>query len=99
MLKKPICPWNNQNWQIKEGKLTLPVSWDSKVQRIEIACAQMELVGMAGLLRIKKKRGKWIADVTMTQAKPAPVIFAILTQLFNPEPLVITATRVQPRYL
>src|SRR5256885_8339653 len=73
VLKKPICPWNNQNWQIKEGKLTLPVSWDSKVQRIEIACAQMELVGMAGLLRIKKKRGKWMADVTMTQAKPAPV--------------------------
>ena len=73
MLKKPICPWNNQNWQIKEGKLTLPVSWDGKVQRIEVACAEMELVGMPGLLRIKKKRGKWIADVTMTLAKPAPV--------------------------
>ncbi len=28
--------------------------------------------GDQGLLRIKKKRGKWIADVTMTQAKPAP---------------------------
>jgi len=68
VLKKPICPWNNQNWQIKEGKLTLPVSWDGKVQRIEVACAEMELVGMPGLLRIKKKRGKWIADVTRTQA-------------------------------
>src|SRR5437764_14898354 len=49
VLKKPICPWNNQNWQIKEGKLTLPVSWDAKVQRIEEACAQMELRGMPGL--------------------------------------------------
>jgi len=73
VLKKPICPWNNQNWQIKEGKLTLPVSWDGKVQRIKVACAEMELVGMPGLLRIKKKPGKWIADVTMTLAKPAPV--------------------------
>src|SRR5258708_6327017 len=73
VLQKPICPWNNQNWQINQGKLTLPVSLDGKVQQIEVACAEMELVGLPGLLRIKKKRGKWIADVTMTQAKPAPV--------------------------
>lgn len=72
VLKKPICQWNNQNWQIKEGKLTLPVSLDGKVQQIEIACADVELVGLPGLLRIKKKRGKWMADVTMTTEKPAP---------------------------
>jgi IS605 OrfB family transposase len=72
VLKKPICQWNNQNWQIKEGKLTLPVSLGGKIKQIEIACADVELVGLPGLLRIKKKRGKWMADVTMTQEKPAP---------------------------
>lgn len=43
-----------------------------KTQQIEIRCADVELVGLPGLLRIKKKRGKWIADVTMTHAKPEP---------------------------
>jgi putative transposase len=73
VLKKPICQWNNQNWQIDHGRLTLPVCLDGKIQQIEIACADVELSGRPGILRIKKKRGKWIADVTMTQAKPAPV--------------------------
>src|SRR5437870_3618934 len=65
VLKKPICQWNNQNWSIDEGKLTLPVCLGGKVKQIEIACADVELVGLPGLLRIKKKRGKWMADVTM----------------------------------
>src|SRR5437879_13842201 len=25
LLKKPICQWNNQNWQIAQGLLTVPV--------------------------------------------------------------------------
>jgi IS605 OrfB family transposase len=72
VLKKPICQWNNQNWQIKAGKLTLPACLDGKIKQIEIACADVELVGLPGILRLKKKRGKWVADVTMTQEKPAP---------------------------
>jgi IS605 OrfB family transposase len=72
VLKKPICQWNNQNWQIEHGRLTLPVCVDGKIERIEIACTEVPLEGWPGLLRIKKKRGKWIADVTMTQAQPAP---------------------------
>jgi transposase len=72
VLKKPICQWNNQNWQIKEGKLIVPVCLEGKVQQIEIACAQMERVGLPGILRMKKKRGKWIAAVTMTAQKPTP---------------------------
>ena len=72
VLKKPICQWNNQNWQIKQGKLILPVCLDGKTRQIEMACAKVELVGLPGILRIKKKRGKWIADVTMTTETPAP---------------------------
>jgi len=71
LLKKPICQWNNQNWRIEQGHLILPVCVNGKTKQIEMACAEVALVGLRGLLRIKKKRGKWIADVTLTQAKPA----------------------------
>ncbi len=73
ILKKPICQWNNQNWHIEQGILTIPVCLNGKTQQIEIRCAEGELEGEPGILRIKKKRGKWIADVTMTLKKPKPV--------------------------
>ena len=72
VLKKPICQWNNQNWQMAHGRLTMPVCAGGKTRQIEIACAQVALEGLPGILRLKKKRGKWIADVTMTVAKPVP---------------------------
>jgi IS605 OrfB family transposase len=72
VLKKPICQWNNQNWQMEAGTLTVPVCLNGKIQQIDIACTALELVGVPGLLRLKKKRGKWIADVTMTQENPEP---------------------------
>jgi IS605 OrfB family transposase len=71
-LKKPICQWNNQNWQMEPGHLTLPVFLDGKTQQISMACVEGELVGAPGILRIKKKRGKWIADITMTLPQPPP---------------------------
>src|SRR5437868_4441804 len=73
VLKKPICQWNNQNWHIEQGILTLPVSLDGKTQQIQIKCAEVKLVGLPGLLRLKKKRGKWIADITLTLGKQQPV--------------------------
>lgn len=72
VLKKPICQWNNQNWSIKDGTLFLPLCRDGKTHQVAIACAEVKLAGVAGILRIKKKRGKWIADVTMTTPMPAP---------------------------
>ncbi len=72
ILKKPICQWKNQNWQVKDGVLTIPVCLDGKTQQIEIPCAARELEGEKGILRIKKKRSKWIADVTMTLPVPEP---------------------------
>ncbi len=73
MLKKPICQWNNQNWGETQGILTLPVSMNGKTQQIHISCADVALDGLPGILRIKKKRGKWIADITTTIPKPKPV--------------------------
>src|SRR6266852_3150524 len=69
ILKRPICQWNNQNWHIKQGILTLPVSLDGKTQQIHIKCAEVKLVGLPGLLRIKKKRGKFFVNVTATTEK------------------------------
>jgi putative transposase len=73
VLKKPICQWNNQNWRIEDGVLTVPVSLGGKTQQIPICCADVALDGPPGVLRIKKKRGKWIADISVTLPKPKPV--------------------------
>lgn len=72
VLKKPLCQWNNQNWQIKDGILILPVYRDGKTQQERIRCADVALSGKAGILRIKKKRGKWIADIALTIMDAAP---------------------------
>jgi putative transposase len=66
ILKKPICQWNNQNWRMEDGMLMLPLCIDGKIQQARIPCASVALEGKAGILRIKKKRGKWIADIALT---------------------------------
>lgn len=72
VLKKPICQWNNQNWRIADGMLVLPTYQDGKIRQVCIACANVSREGKAGILRIKKKRGKWIADIAMTFKDAAP---------------------------
>src|SRR5205085_621891 len=57
---------------MEAGKLTVPVCLNGKIEQIAIACADLELVGFPAILRLKKKRGKWVADVTMTHEKPEP---------------------------
>jgi putative transposase len=71
VLKKPICQWNNQNWRIEDGMLMLPVCRDGKTQQVRIRCVDVAMEGKAGILRLKKKRGKWIADISLT-IKDAP---------------------------
>jgi IS605 OrfB family transposase len=70
VLKKPLVQWNNQNWHLDPGRLSLPVMIEGKTQQIQIRCAACERIGTPGILRIKKKRGKWIADITLTLKKP-----------------------------
>jgi IS605 OrfB family transposase len=66
VLKKPICQWNNQNWRIEQGVLIVPLCLDGKTQQVHFCCADLSLQGKAGTLRLKKKRGKWIADIALT---------------------------------
>ncbi len=67
VLKKPHAQWNNQNWRVEGDLLIIPVCKDGKTQQERVRCAAVALEGKAGILRIKKKRGKWIADLTVTQ--------------------------------
>jgi IS605 OrfB family transposase len=52
--------------------LVLPVSRDGKTQQERIRCAEVAREGKAGILRIKKKRGKWIADIALTTEDAPP---------------------------
>ncbi len=72
VLKKPICQWNNQNWQMTDCLLTIPMYIDGRTQQVFIQCDGLVYTGKPGILRIKKKRGKWIADVTLTQDEVLP---------------------------
>jgi putative transposase len=72
LLRKPICQWNNQNWELTNCLLILPVYVDGKVQQLFIACSGLVYTGKPGILRVKKKRGKWIADITLTQDEVLP---------------------------
>jgi len=67
VLKKPHAQWNNQNWRVEGDLLIIPVCKDGKTQQERLRCAAVALEGKAGIVRIKKKRGKWIADLTVTQ--------------------------------
>jgi putative transposase len=66
ILKKPICQWNNQNWKIEDAMVVIPMWLGTHTKQVRIRCADVPLFGKKGILRIKKKRDKWIADVTMT---------------------------------
>jgi IS605 OrfB family transposase len=72
ILKRPICQWNNQNWRIEQGVLIVPAFLDGKTQQVRIRCVDLSLPGKAGTLRLKKKRGKWIADIALTLPEAAP---------------------------
>ena len=76
VLRKPICQWNNQNWRIErcnEGNiLIIPVRQGGHVEQMAIRCRGTQPPGKPGILRIKRKRGKWVADVAYALPKPEP---------------------------
>src|SRR5260370_19250022 len=65
-LKKPICQWNNQNWQLEQGILRLPMCVDGLVQQVHLRCAEVAIEGKAGIFGLKTKRVQRIADITLT---------------------------------
>ncbi|GHO76863.1 hypothetical protein KSD_46340 [Ktedonobacter sp. SOSP1-85] len=53
--------------------LPLPMCMDGKTQQVHISCEGIVYADTPGILRIKKKRGKWVADITLTIEKSLPV--------------------------
>ncbi len=72
ILRKPLCQWNNQNWHLEGEMLFLPVCQDGQVHQIAIRCAPIAQEGAPGLLRIKRTRGKWMAEIAFTLPTPEP---------------------------
>jgi IS605 OrfB family transposase len=105
VLRKPICQWNNQNWRIetqaKGETLLLPVYQDGQVRQASIRCAPLAQAGTAGLLRIKRKRGKWIAEIayTLPAPEPTPEQGVMGVDLGVKIPAVIHVTGKGTRYL
>ena len=71
-LRKPICQWNNQNWQMDGDTLVIPMCRDARIEQIAIRCAPVTLEGKPGMLRIKRKRRRWIAEIALTLPAPEP---------------------------
>jgi IS605 OrfB family transposase len=71
-LRRPVCQWNNQNWRIDGQTLVLPVFQDGRVGQIAIPCSPHPPAGQPGLLRIKRKRHRWIAEIAYALPAPEP---------------------------
>ena len=70
VLRKPVCIWNNQNYSFKDGIIRFPVNINGKSQIISVKAItdtyQLQyLQHKAGSLRITKKSGKWIAQISV----------------------------------
>jgi putative transposase len=72
VLRKPICQWNNQNWRMDGDTLVIPMCRDARIEQIAIRCAPVTLEGKPGMLRIKRKRRRWIAEIALTLPAPEP---------------------------
>ena len=68
-LRKPIILWNNQNYRISEGFISVPLCLNGKTHRIQLRAATPPDIlskmasGRLGTLRVTQKNGKWIAQV------------------------------------
>jgi putative transposase len=72
VLRRPICQGNNQNGRIEDGILVIPVAQDGCIAQIAIRCASVALDGKPGMLRIKRQRHRWIAEIARTLPEPEP---------------------------
>jgi IS605 OrfB family transposase len=72
VMRRPLCQWNNQNWRIEGQTLLLPVWRDGKSQQIALPCSPHAPAGQPGLLRLTRKRGRWLAEIAYTLPTPEP---------------------------
>lgn len=70
ILKKPMCIWNNQNYNIDENYIAFPVMIDGKSKKIKVKAIidqyQKDLLNnKLGTLRITKKSNKLVAQISI----------------------------------
>jgi hypothetical protein len=70
IVRRPLCQWNNQNWRLDGQMLLLPVWQDGKTGQIALPCSPHTLTGHPGLLRIRRTRHRWVAEITSTLPTP-----------------------------
>jgi len=74
VLKKPVCIWNNQNYSLEGDIIEVPVMQNGKCERIPLKVIMtgyhtniLQSEGIKyGALRIAKKSGKWVAQISVT---------------------------------
>jgi|LGOV01.1.fsa_nt_gb putative transposase len=74
VLKKPVCTWNNQNYNVNDGSIDFPLWIKGKCMRVEVEAVfdeyQTTLINNAvkfGALRITQKSDKWIAQIAIEE--------------------------------
>ena len=89
-LKKPFAQWNNQNWKLEmsktrshkkgglKGVLIIPMWNGTKTKQVKIKCCGEMPVGEKGILRIKRKDEKWVADATTTLPNGEPIVSEVV---------------------
>ncbi|HCW74867.1 MAG TPA: transposase [Clostridiaceae bacterium] len=70
ILKKPVAIWNNQNYSLGENTISFPVWKERKSKKLTFRVVATEyqkslLQNKLGTLRITKKRGKYMAQISV----------------------------------
>ncbi|MBN6186328.1 transposase [Aneurinibacillus sp. BA2021] len=74
VLKNPVCVWNNQNYSFDFTNIYLPLMIGGKVKKVPVRACLVDkhnrnfdlLKHKVGTLRITKKSGKWMAQISVT---------------------------------
>ncbi|MEJ9179023.1 transposase, partial [Bacillus thuringiensis] len=74
ILKRPVCVWNNQNYSFDFTHISIPFMVNGKSTRLKVRALLTDkhnrnfdlLKHKLGTLRITKKSGKWIAQISVT---------------------------------
>ncbi|OLR27180.1 RNA-guided endonuclease TnpB family protein, partial [Bacillus cereus] len=74
ILKRPVCVWNNQNYSFDFTHISIPFMVNGKSTRLKVRALLTDkhnrnfdfLKHKLGTLRITKKSGKWIAQMSVT---------------------------------
>ncbi|MEI3614852.1 RNA-guided endonuclease InsQ/TnpB family protein [Pseudogracilibacillus sp. SO30301A] len=74
VLKKPVCIWNNQNYSFNSTHISMPIMIKGKAKKTPIRALLVDkdnrnfelLKHKLGTLRITRKSGKWIAQISVT---------------------------------